>query len=164
MSSVLFVCMANVCRSPMARLIATDLARRCAGWTERPSFDAAGTHAGPGRSPIDRRARAALAERGYLADRRRSRAVAAEDFERHDLLLAMDRACLQALQRQCPPQHVHKLALLLDFAPERRGQDVPDPYYSDAAGFEIVLGLCELGVRGLIESLQRAQMPLERPL
>src|SRR5690606_41801234 len=66
----------------------------------------------------------------------RSRQITTADFERLDLALAMDHSNLDALRELCPPEHAHKLRLFLDFAPERQGQAVPDPYYGDARSEE----------------------------
>jgi protein-tyrosine phosphatase len=166
MTAVLFVCHANLCRSPMALAVAHALARHAAGDRRRsfwrsaspaPALDAAGTHPAAGE-PIDGRAKAALERCGYAASKKRSRPVRERDFERFDLLLAMDRACLEELRRRCPSQHGHKLRLFLDFAPDHEGEDVPDPYFSDAQAFDRVLGLCEVGARALLDALRRADV------
>jgi len=65
----------------------------------------------------------------------------------------MDSGNLEALQRQCPPSHQHKLRLLLSYAPETGATEVPDPYYGDTAGFMRVLDLCEAALRGLMAKL-----------
>lgn len=144
------VCMANICRSPMARAVAQQLADQ-AGQANQWTFDAAGTHApGVGVKP-DPRAKAVLAQRGYALANTRSRRVTAQDFERFDLLLAMDDSNLAALQHQCPTAQHHKLHLLLSFAPDSGAHEVPDPYFGSLAGFERVLDLCEAGVRGLLK-------------
>ena len=71
------------------------------------------------------------------------------DFERYDLIVAMDGQNLADLREQCPEQHRGKLRLLLDYVPGMEGQDVPDPYYATAAGFDHALALIERGVAGL---------------
>ncbi len=65
----------------------------------------------------------------------------------------MDSTNLEALMRQCPLQHRHKLSLFLSFAPELKVMEVPDPYFGNQAGFERVLDLCEAGARGVINQL-----------
>jgi protein-tyrosine phosphatase len=149
MTRVLLVCMGNICRSPMAQAVL----RKMAG--ARLEADSAGTF--PVRLPqgADPRALTVLARRGYVVEKRRPRAVTAPDFERFDLLLAMDGDNLAELRGRCPPGQDGKLRLFLDFAPGLEGQDVPDPYYGDLSGFERVLDLCEVGARGLLEQFER---------
>lgn len=152
MTRVLFVCTANVCRSPMAAVVAEHLARQ-AGLAAALRIDSAGTRAGAiGTSP-DPRARAALERRGYSVSPRRPRRIHPRDFEAFDLLLAMDRDNIADLRRLSGYGPGIKIRLLLDLAPELAGQEVPDPYYGNAEGFERVLDLCEAGVRGLLTTL-----------
>jgi len=148
MTHVLMVCMANVCRSPMACVVAQQLARN-AGRANQLQFDSAGTHASSGKR-MDARAQAVLRKHQYTPPKTRSRLVTAQDFERFDLILVMDEANLAALQRQCPASRQDKLGLLLSFAPELGLTEVPDPYYGDLAGFERVLSLCEAAAHGLL--------------
>ncbi len=149
MTHVLLVCMANVCRSPMACAVAQHLA--CSqGCTVDWKFESAGTHAQQGGKRMDARAQAALQKRQYAPLKTRSRQVSAQDFERFDLILAMDDANLAALKRLAPPAMHGKLRLLLSFTPDLGLAEVPDPYYGDQAGFERVLDLIEAGVRGLL--------------
>ena len=152
MTKILMVCMANICRSPMARAVAEHMAAQ-AGLAKRLEFDAAGTHAQNGGARPDARGQAALATRRIKSPHARSRRVTDKDFERFDLILAMDESNLAALQRQCPPAHQHKLRLLMSYAPELGVKEVPDPYFGNPAGFERVLDLCEAGVRGLLKTL-----------
>jgi protein-tyrosine phosphatase len=146
---VLIVCTANICRSPMAEGVARHMAQQ-AGFADAFEFDSAGTRAvGLGGAP-DPRVKAALERRGYALMRRRPRRLVEQDFERFDLMLAMDHDNLADMARDCPPAHAHKLRLFLDFAPGFEGQEVPDPYYGNAEGFDRVLDLCEAGMRGLL--------------
>jgi protein-tyrosine phosphatase len=151
MTKVLMVCTANICRSPMALAVARHLVATnstAPNW----QFDAAGTHAAKPPQATDARATAALQKRGYPPQRGRSRRIVDNDFESHELILAMDDDNMAALQSLCPPQHHHKLRLLLSYAPEAGLAEVPDPYFGNAAGFERVLDLCEKGVRGLLKN------------
>ncbi len=157
MTKILMVCMGNICRSPMAQAVAERAAAQAdrAGLNTagRLVFDSAGTHAHHIGERIDPRAAAALLARGYPPVKGRSRRIAEADFGKFDLILAMDRGNLESLQGVCPTPHLGKLRLFLDFAPDMRGKDVPDPYYGNAQGFERVLDLCELGANGLIRAL-----------
>lgn len=134
----------------MAKAVAQQMADQ-AGQRKQWVFDAAGTHAHSGGVKPDPRAKAVLAKRNYALTNTRSRRVTAQDFARFDLLLVMDEGNLAALRRQCPPEQMHKLRLLLSFAPELEAREVPDPYFGSLAGFERVLDLCEAGVRGLLK-------------
>jgi len=151
MTQVLLVCLANVCRSPMACAVAQQLARN-QGRAKQLHFASAGTHVHSGKR-MDARAQAVLLKHQYAPPKTRSRGVSAQDFEQFDLILAMDQANLVALQRQCPASRHDKLRLLLSYAPDLGLTEVPDPYYGDLAGFERVLGLCEAGVSGLLAQL-----------
>lgn len=154
MARVVVVCMANVCRSPMAQSVLRHMVA-----SERLSrlldVDSAGVRVSWPGARIDPRAEAALRRGGYACAPSRSQQITAADFERLDLALAMDHSNLEALRDLCPPEHAHKLRLFLDFAPELQGQAVPDPYYGDARGFDNVLALCEAGARGLIATMAR---------
>ena len=149
------VCRANICRSPIAKVVTRHLATQAIP-APPLTVDAAGTHAGWLSSPADPRAMTALAERGYQSGRLRSRKIAEKDFGRFDLILAMDQSNLDDLRRICPGEQVHKLRLLLEFAPELGLREIPDPYYGGPKGFEHVLDLCEAAARGLILQLQGA--------
>jgi protein-tyrosine phosphatase len=151
MTKILLVCMANICRSPMALAVAKRRVLEL-GLAKVLSFDSAGTYATRAGERTDPRAMAVLLIRQYAPDKTRSRQVSASDFERFDQLVAMDESNLVTLRSMCPPQHRGKLRLLLEFAPELGLRDVPDPYYGNLAGFERVLELCEAGVEGLIKA------------
>jgi len=151
MIRILIVCMGNICRSPLAAsVLQAQLEQR--GLAGRFEVDSAGTHAGHQGEKAD--SRAVAVARGYQQiHRERARQISAPDFERFDLLLAMDRDNLANLQQQCPLGHAHKLHLFLEFAGEGAGAEVPDPYYGNAAGFERVLALCEGGAAGVLRRL-----------
>jgi protein-tyrosine phosphatase len=154
-TSILFVCMGNICRSPTAEGVFRHLVEQ-AGLNDRFEIDSAGTHAYHVNEPPDRRAQAAAERRGYLMSDIRARRVAASDFEQFDYIIAMDRDNLASLADQADVQHHNKVHLFLDYA---SGQEVevPDPYYGGAAGFERVLDLIEQASRGLLETLQNSR-------
>ena len=151
MMKILMVCMGNICRSPMAQAVARQVARN-AGRSLEFEFDSAGTLAQRTGERADPRARSLLLSRDYEPGNTRARRVNEQDFERFDLILAMDQTNLEALQRLCPPQHAGKLHLLPEFAPSAGVEEVPDPYYGNLAGFERVLELCEAGAQGLLKA------------
>ena len=152
MKKILMVCTANICRSPIAKAVLQKIAAD-AGEAALWHIDSAGTHAQSNGERADPRGEAALKRQGYTASKHKSRAIQPQDFENFDLLLAMDSANLESLQRRCPPQHLHKLHLLLAYAPQTGTSDIPDPYYSNAQGFDRVLALCEAGSKGLFSQL-----------
>jgi protein-tyrosine phosphatase len=115
-------------------------------WLE---VESAGTRVARSGLRPDVRAQEALRRRGYPASESRSRPLMANDFERFDLLLAMDRANLSDMLAIGPPSHHVKARLLLDFAPDQPVREVPDPYFGTREDFEHVLDLCEAGARGL---------------
>jgi protein-tyrosine phosphatase len=122
---------------------------------DRVEVASAGTvdyHAG---SPPDHRAQQSAQRRGYDLSRQRARQVRASDFERFDLLLAMDTEHLERLVDLCPGPLAGRVGLLMDHSPTRpRGTGVPDPYYGAPAGFERVLDLIEEACDGLVRHLQ----------
>lgn len=130
--SILFVCLGNICRSPLAdgalrhRVRQLDL-----GWT----VDSAGTGGWHRGDPPDPRAIAVARAHGVDISGLRGRQVSAADFDRFDLILAMDHDNLAGLRRIAPVGAPADLRLALDLVPGREGQAVADPYYGDASGF-----------------------------
>ena len=151
---ILFVCLGNICRSPTAEVVVRVMAAREAPELEL-EVDSAGTagyHVGEAPDP---RTRAAAARRGYDLSTLRARIVEPVDFERFDLILAMDRENLSVLRRRAPPVAHERLRLFLEFAPRADVEDVPDPYYGGPNGFEEVLDLVEDAARGLLGDLRQ---------
>jgi protein-tyrosine phosphatase len=150
---VLFVCLGNICRSPTAEGVLRHLAA-----LEAPGLaleiDSAGTadyHIG---APPDLRSQRAALRRGIDISGLRARQVTQGDFERFDLILAMDRENLRELKVRKPRGSGASVKLFLEYAPELNLQDVPDPYYRDATAFEQVLDLTTTASRGLLDALQ----------
>jgi protein-tyrosine phosphatase len=154
MTSVLFVCLGNICRSPTAEGVFRHLCEgeRLAG---RIAIDSAGTGSWHVGDPPDRRAQAAARRRGIDMSAQRARQVQRADFQRFDYVLAMDRSNLEDLRDLCPDDFAGHLGLFLDFAPEASERDVPDPYYGGADGFDEVLDLIETASRGLLDEIRR---------
>jgi protein-tyrosine phosphatase len=157
--SVLMVCMGNICRSPMAEGV---LRRKLAstGLHHLVEVDSAGTHGYQDGSPPDWRALAAAAARGYDLQSIRARRLRAADFERFDLVLAMDRENIETIEEICRPQLRDRVRLLMDFATEHTGvSEVPDAYYGPPAEFDRVLDLVEDACDGLLGHLRRRLDP-----
>lgn len=151
--SILMVCRANVCRSPMAEgLLLLRAAREGLGKTL--VVQSAGTHVRVGGQRPDARAQRAAAAVGADLGWMRSRQVQGRDFARHDYILGMDESNRRYLLEVCPVEQIRKVALILDFAPETGVAEVPDPYFGNYAGFERVLELLEAGVAGLLRHVQ----------
>lgn len=152
-TSVLFVCMGNICRSPTAEGVFRHHVD-AAGLADHIEIDSAGTHAYHVGEPADQRARAAAERRGMSLEGIVARRVHSDDFERFDHIIAMDEENLARLADEASPEHRHKLRLFLEFAATEE-REVPDPYYGGAAGFERVLDLVDEASRGLLETLSR---------
>lgn len=152
-TSVLFVCLGNICRSPTAHGVFEHLVA-AQGVAERFLIDSAGTAAyHVGKAP-DPRTQAAARRRGYALEHLRARAIEPDDFDRFDYILAMDAANLRDLRTLCPRGYRGHLGLLLDFAEGSRQREVPDPYYTRGEqGFEEVLDLVERASLGLLRHL-----------
>lgn len=154
---VLFVCMGNICRSPMAEGV---FKRRVAeaGLSDDIVSDSAGTHDYHVGEPPDARAQRTVERRGYDISGLRGRQVTRRNFSEFDCVLAMDEMNLRLLATLCPQEHAHKLKLFLEFHTDPAMREVPDPYYGGAQGFERVLDMVEEAAQGLLRHL-RQQLP-----
>jgi protein-tyrosine phosphatase len=152
--SVLFVCLGNICRSPTAEGVFRKLVAD-AGLIDRLHIDSAGTAGYHQGAPPDARAMEAANRRGFELNGLRARRVEAGDFERFDLILAMDRENLADLRRAAPDGARAELRLLLEFSAAAGDPDVPDPYYGGRNGFEQVLDLVSEACAGLLEDVRR---------
>jgi protein-tyrosine phosphatase len=150
---ILFVCLGNICRSPTAEVVFREIAAREAPdlALEIDSAGTAGYHVG---APPDARTRQAALRRGYDMSALRARMVEPQDFRRFDLILAMDRQNVDALQQRAPAAARDRIRLFLEFAPDSDATEVPDPYYGGPNGFEEVLDLVEAAARGLLQHLR----------
>jgi protein-tyrosine phosphatase len=149
MKRVLFVCLGNICRSPTAEAVFRELVQRESSPLEI-EVDSAGTHGYHLGSPPDERAVAAAARRGIDMSALRARVVERGDFERFDLVLAMDETVYRRLRSIAPRERADRVRRLLDFAPQLNRREVPDPYYGGETGFEEVLDLVEEAARGVL--------------
>ena len=154
-AGVLFVCMGNICRSPIAEGVFRHAAAQ-AGLLERVQIDSAGTHGYHAGEPPDRRAVLAAKSRGYDIAGIRARQLEREDFARFDWIFAMDQANMRTLVEMRPRDYAGHLGLYLDLAPEVGAREMPDPYYGGPEGFERVLDLTERVTPALLAKLTRA--------
>ena len=153
MTKVLFVCMGNICRSPMAEGMFRKAVRE-AGLEDHVEIDSAGTHAYHVGSPPDPRAQQAIRRRGVDISGLRGRKVTDADFERFDYILPMDGDNYDRLVERAPAQHRGKIRRLLSFSRKYPNLDVVDPYYGGPQGFEENLDMIEDAVQGLIRDIQ----------
>jgi protein-tyrosine phosphatase len=149
---VLFVCLGNICRSPLAEAAFRAEAARIGLDAQADSAGTGGWHAG---EPPDPRAIAAARRYGVDISRLRARKVAPDDFERFDHVVALDRDNLADLERIRPAGSRAALSLLLDHADGREGEAVADPYYGGDRDFDVTWRDVTDGARGLAGALQR---------
>jgi protein-tyrosine phosphatase len=150
MPSLLFVCLGNICRSPLAEgTLRAEAARRGVEMV----VDSAGTgnwHAG---EPPDKRAVAVAARNGVDITALRARQVTRADFARFDHIVALDHANLKDLRRLAPDDAAARLSLLLDWVPGRQGQAVADPWFGEAEGFDATWADVTAAARAIVERL-----------
>ena len=147
--SILFVCMGNICRSPMAEAMFKHQAvlRGVEGEFTVDSAGTGGWHAG---SPPDERMQQTARKHGVDMDCR-ARQVRSSDFREFDLIICMDRENHANLLRAGSPPD--RTRLMLDYHPDDRHQEVPDPYYGEHDGFQLVFDLLQAGCEGLLDDL-----------
>lgn len=149
---LLFVCLGNICRSPLAQGVFDHVSAQ-AGQGDRFETDSAGTASWHVGKPPDPRGIAAAARRGIDISGQRARRLSREDFEEFDLILVMDRANHENALALAPAPHASKVQLFLDGVADAPLREVPDPYYGGDDGFEEVLDLIEAGSKALIQRL-----------
>lgn len=147
---VLFVCLGNICRSPMAEAVFQHLVNE-AGLSESVTVDSAGTAGWHAGEKAHRGTRAVLASHSIPYDGR-SRQVTRDDFTRFDYIMAMDRANLADLRRMAPQDSPATLALFLDYADSPPVREVPDPYYDGR--FDEVYELVRHAAVGLLAHIR----------
>ena len=153
MIKVLFVCMGNICRSPTAEGVFRHKVEQN-NLQEQISIDSAGTHAYHVGNPPDQRAQNAALKRDIDLSQQRARRVSADDFSEFDYVIAMDESNLDDLLSICPAGYEDRLHLFLAFS-DSENREVPDPYYGQGRGFEIVLNLVEDASEGLLQYIQQ---------
>ncbi len=145
-TSILFVCLGNICRSPMAQGIFRTMAQQNGlGEIRLDSCGTGGWHIG---DPPDSRAIAKVAEYGVDISDLRARQIAASDFDRFDLILTMDSANFDTVTAQAPADRQNRVHRFLQLTLDRP-EDVPDPYYGGPDGFEQVYRMLAEGSAAL---------------
>lgn len=154
MTAILFVCLGNICRSPLAEGIARYTAE-IQGLGDRFTFDSAGCGGWHGGELPDRRSLACATRHGLDISDQRARQVHLDDFDRFNLILGLDHDNVRHLNRMRPEGSRARVALYLE---EALGQakDVPDPYYGGDRDFEAVYALCEKASQTLLNRLAGA--------
>ena len=148
--SVVFVCMGNICRSPTAEGVFRDVVKQ-QNMSDVISIDSAGTHAYHiGESP-DPRSQSTALSHGVNLSSQRARKVVWEDFDRFNYVIAMDRSNLENLKNLQQSGQSAKLHLFMEFANDWDNQEVPDPYYGGANGFDQVFDMVQSASEGLLE-------------
>jgi protein-tyrosine phosphatase len=149
--SILFVCLGNICRSPLAEGVFAEVART-AGRRGDFRLDSAGTGAWHAGSPPDRRSVAIAGLHGIDITAQRARQVEQSDFSRFDLILGMDRSNVADLRGRAPGEAGERIHLFLAYAAGVE-HDVPDPYYGGPDGFETVYRMIRDASEALISRL-----------
>ena len=149
--------MGNICRSPTAHGVFLKVLEEHS-LAHLVEVDSAGTHAYHiGKAP-DERSQMAASRRGVDLSPLRARQVEPGDFQRFDYVLAMDDDNLQHLEMICPLGQRGKLRLFMEFAPQMKKREVPDPYYGGGSGFEQVLDLVEAAAEGLLQEIRQRHL------
>ena len=151
--SILLVCTDNLCRSPTAEEVLRQKAI-AHGLTDRVHVASAATHDFNTGEPIDFHAQKHAMRRGYDLSGLRARLLQAVDFERFDLILAMEESNLLTLRMSCPQQYQHKLHYFTAYCSAPVSQDVPDPFYGQPDDFEQVLDVIEEGCEGVLMAVK----------
>jgi protein-tyrosine phosphatase len=147
---VLFVCLGNICRSPLAEgVFRAELARR--GLADRFEVDSCGTSGWHVGEPPDPRSTEVAARHGVDISRQRSRRLADDDFARFDWLVAMDRSNARDMLARRPPEAAGRVVEFMEYVDPRPVPDVPDPYYGGPGGFDRVYELLARGMGPLLD-------------
>ncbi|MDD2797937.1 MAG: low molecular weight phosphotyrosine protein phosphatase [Bacteroidales bacterium] len=154
---ILFVCLGNICRSPAADGIMHHKVFEI-GLKDVISIDSAGTYGGHSGELPDARMRQHALKRGYNLTHH-SRKVTSSDFDRFDIIVAMDDYNFQDLFRLAPSVDAEKkIFRMTDFLTKISADHVPDPYYDGASGFERVLDILEDACEGLLQSIKQRKL------
>ncbi len=154
MKKILFVCLGNICRSPAAEGVMQALLKK-EGLDGQVWCDSAGTIGYHSGEPADYRMRKAAERRGYELNSRSRQINPAEDFEKFDMILAMDDSNHRDIRGLDRLQNYRdKIYMMTDFCRTKKATFVPDPYYGGDQGFEEVLDILEDACGGLLEKIR----------
>ncbi len=154
---VLFVCLGNICRSPAGEGIFRKMVKE-QGLEDYITIDSAGTSGYHDGELPDSRMRSHGARRGYKFDSL-SRRFTVKDLYNFDIILAMDDSNYHNILRLAPDlESERKVHRMVEFSRKYSHDHIPDPYYSGADGFELVLDLLEDACQGLLEELKRGEL------
>ncbi len=149
---ILLVCLGNICRSPMAEGLLREMAKQRGINIQTDSAGTGNSHLGQAPDP---RAKAEMRNHGIDISDLRARLFTRADFDRFDLLLAMDRYNLKDMQRLSPSdRHAAKARLMLDWSPDRPGSDVPDPWFGGSEGFGPVHEMLKKAIDALLDEIE----------
>ncbi len=151
--SVLFVCMGNICRSPTAEGVFTELVQEM-GLSHKIKIDSAGTDSYHEGSPPDVRSAETALNRGVDISNQRARQVKDTDFDNFDYIICMDRVNLRRLRERAGKEYWGKIEQFLSYQSAFIQNEVPDPYYGGATGFDQVFDMCEAASRGLLDAIK----------
>jgi protein-tyrosine phosphatase len=156
---ILFVCLGNICRSPLGEAVMRQRIAALGARGRHLETESAGTSNWHMGEPPDARAQAAAKRRGMDIGGQRGRQLRPEDFETFDYILAMDEANLAEARRigdRLPAgRATARLSLLLDYAPHLGLREVPDPYWSGGDAFDEVIDMIEAAVDGLLTGIEQ---------
>jgi protein-tyrosine phosphatase len=156
MVRVLFVCMGNICRSPLAQGVFEELVRH-EGLEGEISVDSAGTHSYHIGEAPDPRAQERARRRGLNLSSQRARRITPEDCKEFNYILTMDEENHRTVAALCRRGGV-EVRPFLYYAPNRVETEVPDPYFGGKEGFERVMDLVEEASKGLLENIRRQHL------
>lgn len=158
--SILLVCTDNLCRSPTAEEVLRQKAVK-QGLADLLFVASAATHDFNAGESIDFHAQKHAMRRGYDLSGLTAKLLQPEDFDRFDLILAMEESNLLTLKLSCPPRFQHKLHYFTQYCSEPVSQDVPDPFYGQPDDFEQVLDVIEDGCEGVLGAVREKIDPGE---